>query len=566
MDPYHILGIQYNATQDEIKQAYRRLAMKWHPDRNQNSSEAKEQFHLAAEAYKILFDRAPGKSRQHADDGWSAGDRTGSQRSDFRTGDNASQDDFAESVFWDVMLDYAIKLAQTGKNEHEITIDICRNGCSEQLAGMIAEKAFNIHAHYASNADAGKRRKTRPDRTSFKQERLERDLYDAFLGQRSYVWSPRDAANYYQVVFRGFAQSDSKNPLTWISVNRRLMRILNFSIVLFAVILLAVYYYPGPAEYKLLSDRQMLQLPFLVLPLMFVWMLYRKLWLVTLLLVIAWAATINYYNSSMPEVLPASLYSLIPIALVCFAPFVFAALFANFLYYLKAQRMVRQARTLFADDIDQLVWVKNRSGTSATAAFLFAIAFIVSTIHLFPRNWNYNGPIEFSEAALNREYSEARLKKIRLKTHQAREFFEIGETHFNALPPTYASAGEAYRTAAAKGSLLAAYKLGYMHYTGEGAEQDDVLAFDYFLQATRAPLAFQPHNLELTTSFLAESYNNLGIMYQHGLGTRKNRTRAAEMFQRAIEFGSPSARQNLERVYQGETGSARRSLVYPEYR
>ena len=102
-----------------------------------------------------------------------------------------------------------------------------------------------------------------------------------------------------------------------------------------------------------------------------------------------------------------------------------------------------------------------------------------------------------------------------------------------------------------------------MHYSGEGVAQNDALAFDYFLQATRAPLAFQPHNLELTTSFLAESYNNLGILYQAGLGTRKNLKRAAEMYRKADEFGSPGARQNLKLVYRPEISSSRRKLTNP---
>ena len=121
----------------------------------------------------------------------------------------------------------------------------------------------------------------------------------------------------------------------------------------------------------------------------------------------------------------------------------------------------------------------------------------------------------------------------------------------------------AYTTSAANGSLLALYRLGYMHYYGKGAAQNDALAFDYFHQATRAPLAFQPHNLELTTSFLAESYNNLGIMYQGGLGTGIDLGRAAEMYRKADEFGSTGARQNLKWVYLPDKGTTRRKLANP---
>ena len=168
MDPYFILGIESNATQEEIKQAYRRLAMKWHPDRNQNSGDAKERFHQAAEAYKILFEKAPKEKYGRAETDWSDdsqanGDQESARHDGERTSSNGSHDEFADTVFWDVMLDYAIKLAQTGKSQSEITLDICGNGCNENLARLMAEKAFNIHAHYTSNPGSDKQRKSRPD-------------------------------------------------------------------------------------------------------------------------------------------------------------------------------------------------------------------------------------------------------------------------------------------------------------------------------------------------------------------------------------------------------------------
>ena len=53
---YEILGIERNATPDEIKAAYRKLAMKYHPDRNQGSEEAAEKFKEINEANETLSD------------------------------------------------------------------------------------------------------------------------------------------------------------------------------------------------------------------------------------------------------------------------------------------------------------------------------------------------------------------------------------------------------------------------------------------------------------------------------------------------------------------------------
>ena len=57
-DYYEVLGLAKNATDDEIKKAYRKLAMKFHPDRNQGekAKEAEEQFKEAKEAYEMLSD------------------------------------------------------------------------------------------------------------------------------------------------------------------------------------------------------------------------------------------------------------------------------------------------------------------------------------------------------------------------------------------------------------------------------------------------------------------------------------------------------------------------------
>jgi len=56
-DYYEILGVERQATEQQIKSAYRKLALKYHPDRNPGDKKAEESFKEAAEAYSILADR-----------------------------------------------------------------------------------------------------------------------------------------------------------------------------------------------------------------------------------------------------------------------------------------------------------------------------------------------------------------------------------------------------------------------------------------------------------------------------------------------------------------------------
>jgi DnaJ-class molecular chaperone len=53
---YDILGVNNNASQEEIRTSFRYLALKYHPDRNKNSEEAKQKFMQIVESYEVLSD------------------------------------------------------------------------------------------------------------------------------------------------------------------------------------------------------------------------------------------------------------------------------------------------------------------------------------------------------------------------------------------------------------------------------------------------------------------------------------------------------------------------------
>ncbi|MBP5241456.1 MAG: DnaJ domain-containing protein, partial [Bacteroidales bacterium] len=53
-DYYEVLGVSKEATPEELKKAYRKLALQYHPDRNPGDKEAEEKFKEAAEAYEVL--------------------------------------------------------------------------------------------------------------------------------------------------------------------------------------------------------------------------------------------------------------------------------------------------------------------------------------------------------------------------------------------------------------------------------------------------------------------------------------------------------------------------------
>src|SRR5579863_6707745 len=100
-DYYKVLDVPRTSTEAQIKQAYRRLAMKYHPDRNPNDREAEERFKEAKEASEVLTDaHKRAVYDQHGHAGLEAATRGGGGRGPFGAGDAFS--DIFGDVFGDI--------------------------------------------------------------------------------------------------------------------------------------------------------------------------------------------------------------------------------------------------------------------------------------------------------------------------------------------------------------------------------------------------------------------------------------------------------------------------------
>jgi curved DNA-binding protein CbpA len=132
---YDILEVPQTATQEEIKFAYRRLAMRWHPDRNPgNSGEAQRRFQEINNAYKILSDSAKRAEYDKAVFGWQ--DDTFGQ-----SADPGMSDSEADEIFFEQMLDLAFELASRGYDPSMILKMLLALDCPEGIAKSVVRIA-----------------------------------------------------------------------------------------------------------------------------------------------------------------------------------------------------------------------------------------------------------------------------------------------------------------------------------------------------------------------------------------------------------------------------------------
>jgi DnaJ-class molecular chaperone len=151
-DYYNILGVTRGATDDDLKRAYRKLAMRWHPDKNADDAEnAAQKFQEIAEAYEVLSDREKRAIYdQYGEEGLRNGvpDGDGGTRGGFDTNVDAGKifesffgtaNPFSDFGFGDTM-PFGSAMRQTGPKQAptvqsnlECSLEELFNGCTKRL-------------------------------------------------------------------------------------------------------------------------------------------------------------------------------------------------------------------------------------------------------------------------------------------------------------------------------------------------------------------------------------------------------------------------------------------------
>ncbi|MDC1287197.1 DnaJ domain-containing protein [Gammaproteobacteria bacterium] len=530
MDFYEILGVQQNATQEEIKTAYRKEAMKWHPDRNNNSSESKLLFQGIAQAYKVLSDV---DSRNEYDEGLNPEEadtydhsseqyyeEPGAHEEEPPSYEEPAResysDDFADTIFWEAMLDFAIELARSGMQEKEIYINLSRKGCPEKLADAISRKAHSINENYSSTSKkkSGNQHGSQSSKTLSKQ-----DFYRAFLGKKRFIHF-RDPEKYYINEFKKFDSNNTSSLKSRFSVNGTLL----FVTLLYAPIFTYFWFFVR----KIYSWKLLVPAFITLIGLGFIGVLAAQ----------------NF--SIAASVIIVSLF----VCLFWAGPFILA-FYGNYFYYLFTNSMIDKAHEKFEDDADKINWLKSKGGISSTASILLIAIYVITNGALIVQIFNTDTSYTPTSA------DTTTVKKSSPQANSSVQLYDDALKHYNASPPRYGKALKSFLLSAKKNHIRGTYAAGYMYYYGEGTDIDIQRAFQYFEKAIKIYNQKTHKKTDDDTLDIADAYNFLGIILSDGEGVPKDLTNARQMYALGSKHGSYWAKYNLGKMYSDGTGGNR---------
>lgn len=167
-DYYEVLGVKKGASIEELKKAYRKLAVKYHPDKNQGNKEAEERFKEINEAYAVLSD--PQKKAQYDQFGTTGFHQRFSQEDIFRgfdVGDlfrdqGFGTDDIFSRIFGDALRRQrggGMRAARGGDLSLEVRVTFREafDGCEKRVAFMRGGQREEISVKIPAGIDSGAR-------------------------------------------------------------------------------------------------------------------------------------------------------------------------------------------------------------------------------------------------------------------------------------------------------------------------------------------------------------------------------------------------------------------------
>jgi molecular chaperone DnaJ len=149
-DYYEILGVGRDAAEDEIKKAYRKLALRHHPDRNPGDKKAEENFKEASEAYQVLSD--PDRRNQYDRFGHAAFDQMGGGAGGFDFGGQAFEDLFGD-LFGDFFGSSRGRGRQRARRGEDLRLDL---ELTFEEAAFGVEKVVRVPRMGACDACSGR--------------------------------------------------------------------------------------------------------------------------------------------------------------------------------------------------------------------------------------------------------------------------------------------------------------------------------------------------------------------------------------------------------------------------